>query len=175
MGDPLADLLQQAKKFDIEALARIYDEYSPGVFRYAMRMLGDEMLAEDCTAETFHRFLSALRSKRGPNQYLQAYLYRIAHNWITDYYRRNILPEVPIDEDLHDQQHDLATLTQEQMEQQRVRSFLVKLTPDQRQVIILKYYEGWENEEIAAALNKPIGAVKSLQHRAINQLKKLSG
>jgi RNA polymerase sigma-70 factor (ECF subfamily) len=59
------------------------------------------------------------------------------------------------------------------MELQQVRSALALLTPDQRQVIMLKYLEDWENEEIAQALNKPVGAIKSLQHRAIESLRRL--
>ena len=59
------------------------------------------------------------------------------------------------------------------MELQQVRSALALLTPDQRQVIMLKYLEEWENEDIARALNKPVGAVKSLQHRAIESLRRL--
>ena len=46
------------------------------------------------------------------------------------------------------------------------------LTPDQRQVIALKFWHDWENEEIARALHKPVGAVKSLQHRALNALER---
>ncbi len=175
MEDPLADLLKRAKQFDIDALASIYDQHSQGIYRYAMRMLGDEMLAEDCTGETFHRFLGALRDRRGPDHNLQAYLYRTAHNWITDHYRKRKCQETPLDEDLKDRQPEIAFLAQDQIDQQRVRSFIIELTPDQRQVILLKYYEGWENNEIASALNKPVGAVKSLLHRAIIRLKKISG
>ncbi len=47
------------------------------------------------------------------------------------------------------------------------------LTPEQRQVISLKYLEDWTNEEIARSLNKPVGAVKSLQHRALGSLRRL--
>jgi RNA polymerase sigma-70 factor (ECF subfamily) len=61
----------------------------------------------------------------------------------------------------------------DEMELQQVRSALALLTPDQRQVITLKYLEEWENEDIARALNKPVGAVKSLQHRAIESLRRL--
>jgi len=49
---------------------------------------------------------------------------------------------------------------------------LRRLTPDQQQVIALKYLEGWENKEIAISLKKPVGAIKSLQHRALASLKK---
>lgn len=175
MGDPSTDLLQRARQFDIEALADIYDKYNPGIYRYAVRMLGDETLAEDCTADTFHRFLVALRSRRGPEQYLQAYLYRIAHNWITDYYRSNQHNELPLSETFQDGWHETDSIAQEKLEAQQIRSTLWKLTPEQRQVILLKYYEGWENAEIAAAIEKPVGAVKALLHRAIQQLKKLLG
>jgi RNA polymerase sigma-70 factor (ECF subfamily) len=175
MGDPEADLLERVRRFDMDALAGIYDQYSPGIYRYAMRLLGDEQLAEDCTADTFQRFLFALRSQRGPNQQLQAYLKRIAHNWITDHYRRNHRSELPIREAETDSQPEVAGSAEANIEAQRVRAMLFKLTPDQRQVILLKFYEGWENEEIARALQKPVGAVKALQHRAIQQLKKLAG
>jgi RNA polymerase sigma-70 factor (ECF subfamily) len=47
------------------------------------------------------------------------------------------------------------------------------LTPDQRQVVILKFLEGWSNAEVAETLNKPVGAVKSLQHRALGALRRI--
>ncbi len=175
MGAHPEDLLERARQFDMEALAVIYDTYSPGIYRYAMRLLGDEQLAEDCTADTFQRFLLALRSRRGPDLHLQAYLYRIAHNWITDHYRRARARELPLSETAADHQTDPAGKAEEQIKAQRVRSMLFKLTPDQRQVILLKYYEDWDTEAIARALNKPVGAVKALQHRAIRQLKKMTG
>ena len=86
------ELLQQAWRFEEQALAAIYDRFSPGLYRYAWRLLGDVHLAEECVAETFSRFLHALQGGRGPQEYLQAYLYRVAHNWITDYYRRRTPP-----------------------------------------------------------------------------------
>jgi RNA polymerase sigma-70 factor (ECF subfamily) len=89
-------LLQQARQFDEEALAEIYDTLSPAIYAYAMRLLGDVDLAEDCVAETFSRFLHAVSSGGGPKNYLKAYLYRVAHNWITDRYR-HARPETPLE------------------------------------------------------------------------------
>jgi RNA polymerase sigma-70 factor (ECF subfamily) len=59
------------------------------------------------------------------------------------------------------------------MEQVRVQTALTLLTPEQRQVIMLKFLEDFSNDEIAEALDKPIGAVKSLQHRALASLRRL--
>ena len=87
-----------ATMIETQTLAEIYDQYSPGLYRYAMRLLGDVQLAEDCVAETFSRFLRVLHAGGGPREYLQAYLYRVAHNWITDQYRRTNPPQISLDQ-----------------------------------------------------------------------------
>lgn len=168
---PEQDLLKNAKKLDTCALTEIYDLYSPRLYRYAVRLLGDACVAEDCVAETFSRFLQALRLGRGPHDYLQAYLFRVAHNFIVDHYRHQQSSDIS-DDDMPDCENteENASLN---IRQQRVRFALRELTGEQQQVIALKFLEGWENEEIAYVLNKPIGAVKSLQHRALAQLQKI--
>lgn len=167
------DLLHDAQAFDMQALAAIYDRYSPGLYTYAMRLLGDECLAEDCVADTFTRFLKGLRAGQGPDEHLQAYLYRIAHNWITDIYRRQAPPPFELDEEMRAEDDARPEIqANRNLEQDRVRSALRLLTPDQRQVVILRFLEGWENEEVAAALQKPVSAVKALQHRALAALRK---
>jgi RNA polymerase sigma-70 factor (ECF subfamily) len=168
------DLLNGAKAYDLATLTVIYQQYNPGIYRYAILHLGDDCLAEDCVAETFSRFLKALRAGQGPRNHLQAYLYRIAHNWITDYYRRQ--PPLPYDLDVSLQSSDpLFPETQADtgQEQQQVRLALRSLTPDQRQVITLRFIEGWENEEVASALQKPVGTIRALQFRALNSLRRL--
>lgn len=167
-------LLKGAQAFDIPSLTAIYDQLSPGIYRYAMRLLGDDSLAEDCVAETFSRFLKTLKAGQGPQDHLQAYLYRIAHNWITDTYRRQ--PPLPIELDESLQTDPYSSPENEAeilMEQKKVRLALKSLTPDQQQVVTLRFIEGWENEEVAAALGKPVGAVKALQHRALNMLRRI--
>jgi len=173
-NSPDQAILERAKRFEAQALEEIYDTYSPGIFRYAFRLLGDADLARECMSETFSRFLSALKRDSGPDNYLQAYLYRIAHNWITDYYRSKVPPSLPLDVNLRtdtaDEPHQVLA---DEMESQQLREALTLLTPDQRQVIVLKYLEDWENESIAKTLNKPVGAVKALQHRALEALRRI--
>lgn len=167
------DLLELARRFEEQALAEIYDRYNQGIYRYACRLLGNTDLAEECVAETFSRMLIALSQGKGPRKYLQAYLYRVAHNWITDQYRREPQPTLPLEPEFHSNPEpgpdEALTVASEQ---QAVRAALAKLTPDQRQVIVLKYIEGWRNREVAQALEKPIGAIKALQHRALNALRR---
>ncbi|MGB7874728.1 MAG: sigma-70 family RNA polymerase sigma factor [Anaerolineales bacterium] len=166
------ELLQAALRLDQKALAQIYDLYSPELYRYAARFLGDPCVAEDCVADTFSRFLKVIRDQRGPKNYLRAYLYRIAHNWVADYYRRapdvvELKDTVPGSESSPEQEAAL------RIRQAQTRKAILQLTPDQQQVIALKYLQSMTNEEVSLALNRPVGAVKSLQHRALARLEKI--
>lgn len=171
--NPETRLLEQARYFDLNALGEVYDCYSPGVFRYAIRLLGDSALAEECVAETFSRFLKALHNGGGPTDYLQAYLYQVAHHWITDYYRRQPIPTIPLDEEIVNEQDNPSKTALENIDRRQVRAALLRLTPEQRQVIILKYLEGWENEAVAVHLEKSVGSIEALQHRALEALRRL--
>lgn len=165
------ELLLGAQQFEMDALAAIYDRYQPQLYAYAMRLLGDPYLAEDCVAETFTRLLKALRVGQGPEKYLQAYLYQIAHNLITDTIWRKAPPPVKLDERLSsDEGSHPEAQTEIMLMQIEMRAALYKLTPDQRQVIILRFFEGFSIQKVAEVLNKPADAVKALQHRGIAAL-----
>ena len=174
MNSSEEELLKHAYQLDGQALAKIYDLHSDELYRYAMRLLGDVDIAEECVSETFTRFLNALHRKKGPRDHLRAYLFRIAHNWITDFYRR----AKPETEDIDD---EISLASDENppqkafmnMEMARVRKALMKLTPEQREVISLKFLEGWSNDEVATHIRKPVGSVKSLQHRGLAALKRI--
>ncbi len=168
-----SSLLARAQRLETQALIQIYDLYSDELYRYAMRLGGDPDLAEECVAETFVRLLDALRRGRGPREALRAYLYRIAHNWLTDQFRTrrgdiSLEDAVPLPA-----ADDPVAEAEMRIRRQMVRAALFQLTPDQRQVILLRYVEGWELEEIAHALQKPVGAIKALQHRAVARLRRL--
>jgi len=167
------DLLSRSRLLERQALAEVYDRFSPGLYRYALRLLGNADLAEECVAETFSRFLRALHRGGGPRQHLRAYLYRVAHNWVTDAYRGQPLLPLPEEATIHDSTSPSpAETVARQLEGERMRAALIRLTPPQRQVLILKFLEGWGNREVALALQKPVGAIKSLQHRALAALRR---
>ena len=164
-------LLKGSRNFDEQALAEIYDRYSPALYRYAIRLLNDNSHAEECVAETFSRFLQAIKHGGGPRAHLQAYLYRIAHNWITDQYRNQSSHPLELDDQMEaDPEPNPNSRAKDVLLKEQVRSALLQLTPEQRQVIVLKFLEGWNNREVARTMKKTIGAVKSLQHRALATL-----
>lgn len=163
-------------QFDRQTLVEIYERLSPALYRYAYRLLGDADQAEECVAETFSRFLQALSNGRTPDN-VQAYLYRVAHNWITDQYRRQ-----PVLEELDPEKHEAmlgshqenpAHTVAENFEQERIRKALRLLSPEQRQVVVLRFLEERSHEEVAIVLGKTVEATRALQHRAIESLRRL--
>ena len=167
-------LLKRARTLDQHVLAEIYDRYSPKIYAYAVRMLGDDIRAEGCVTETFNRFLTALRQGSGPKAHLQAYLYRISHHLITEQLRC----ESTLSLDSGGSGDTVSDLSPREDAlnapmQGRVSEALRAISPDQRQVILLKYLEGWSNAEVAKAIDKPVDAVKSLHNRGLGALQRL--
>jgi RNA polymerase sigma-70 factor (ECF subfamily) len=159
--------------YNKQALVGIYEKHSPGIYRYAYRLLGERELSEECVSETFSRFLLAIRNGRGPNENVQGFLYRIAHNWITDHYRRRP-PVSALDEELHEApEGNPAETIAKQLENERVRAALLLLPEDQRKVIMMRVLDEWSHEEVAEALGKTVEATRALQYRALQALRRL--
>jgi RNA polymerase sigma-70 factor (ECF subfamily) len=168
------NLLKRARIFDQGALGEIYDQFSDALFAYAFKQVGDSQAAEDLVAETFKRFLIALERGGGPKEHLKAYLYRITHNLITDLYRREPPPSLELDEDrMGEENGDPSLIVSDLQDADIVRKALKLLSPEQRQVIVLRFLEGWTSQEIAHSMDKSLGAVKALQHRGIASLQRI--
>jgi RNA polymerase sigma-70 factor (ECF subfamily) len=103
-----------------------------------------------------------------------AWLYTIARNLIADYHRSAdrtvelVLDEQVVADTIHPESAAELGLTQD-----KLASALTHLTEEQRQVVILKFIEGYDNKSVAQMLGKPVGAVKSLQHRALASLRRI--
>jgi RNA polymerase sigma-70 factor (ECF subfamily) len=165
--------LQRARTFDQTTLAQIYDEFHQPIYRYIYRQVSDIETARDLTSEVFNRFLKALKNHKGPDQNLQAWLYRTAYNCVVDHYRRQQHRQhLALKEELVDARDNPEQVAEDHISAQAVRAALHHLTPDQQQVITLKFLEGLSNQETADILDKPVGAVKSLQHRALTALQR---
>lgn len=169
-----AQRLQRALNYDREALSAIYDDYHLPLYRYIYRRVGDVDEARDLTADVFQRFLDAVQRGIGPQEHLRAWLYRAAHNAVVDCYRRRAhRRHLPLpDEDFIDDGDDPDRAAESHLLADDVRGALGALTPDQQQVIALKFLAGFSNQETADTLDKPVGAVKALQHRALAALRR---
>jgi len=165
--------LQQARAFDQAAITAIYDTFHPKIYRYIYRRVGDVEVGRDLTAEVFRRFLQAVQNGTGPENQLQAWLYRTAHNIVIDHYRRQQhRNHLHLNESIPGADSELEWVVDQSLLNQTLRQAIHALTPEQQQVITLKFLEGFSNGEVAEIVKKPIGAVKSLQHRALNALQR---
>lgn len=164
---------RRANAFDRDAIAAIYDDYYESIYRYTYRQVSDVEIARDLTAEVFRRFLQAIHRGKGPDRHGKAWLFRTAHNAVVDHYRgTKYRQHLPLDEGLIAMNDDPASTVENHLAAERVRHALLNLTPEQHQVIALKFLAELSNQEVAIVIDKPIGAVKSLQHRALASLRR---
>lgn len=168
-----AILTTEHQQLDRQALIQVYRDHSPGMYRYAYRMLGDQGLAEDCVSDTFTRYIQLLRNGRQLEGNLQAYLYRMAHNWVVDYYRKHH-PTETLESDAHptpdgNPEADVG----ERQDTEALRAALARLPHEQRMVIELRFIEEWSHEKVAEILGKSVDATRALQYRALESLRQL--
>ncbi len=166
-------LLERAKAYDSAALGDLYDRYAGKIYAYIYYRVGDEVLAEDLTANVFIKMLDAVKSTRAWDMSFSGWLYRIAHNAIVDHFRRNSHDKgLPLDERLVATTDDPVKTVEQLMASNVVKAAIANLTEEQQTVIVLKFFEGLSNLEVANIMDKTEGAIKSLQYRALAALRR---
>ena len=173
MTDQVA-LLERAKAYDLAALTELYDCYAPRMYAYIYRRVSDAALAEDLTSELFLRVVRAIQNERAWRDSFIAWLYRIAHNLVVDHYRRQPLaPPISLDEALVALDDDPASIVEDALARDRVRTAMHRLTARQQEVLALRFGEGLTARETARVMEKTTGAVEALQHRAMASLRRI--
>jgi RNA polymerase sigma-70 factor (ECF subfamily) len=128
-------------------------------------------LAQDLTQEVFMRVLRSIRALeyRGEKLFL-GWLYTITNNVLIGHMRRKRAITAPLDERIEivdpRGQDEVLAISDRLMLQQALN----RLTDDQQQVLTLKFFGGLSNQEIAHVLRRSEGAIKALQHRALNTM-----
>jgi RNA polymerase sigma-70 factor, ECF subfamily len=165
-------LIQQARHGDSEAFAALYRASVQPIFRYIAHRVNDPQLAEDLTADVFTRALKSMAAYQEQGRPFLAWLYRIAHARVVDYYRR--ADRRPLESDLDAEPIPVeADMDQQLLRRQAakgLRAAIADLTEDQQQVVILRFIEGHRIEVVAQLMGKNANAIKALQHRALRTL-----
>ena len=155
-------------------LASLYDEYYGKIARYIFVRLGDRAEAEDLAGEVFLKALESLDSYKDRGLPMQAWLFKIAHNLLMDYFRKAAKRKtISLDTVQVGVESNLQAMAETNIEFERVTKVLDQLTPAQRQVIELRFFGGLNSEEAGQVLNKSSGAVREMQSAAIGRLRKL--
>lgn len=167
------NLIKQAKKGEESAFGRLYDHYIGPIYRFVLVKVGSKAEAEDLTHDVFLSAWQNLKGYKHQGHPFSSWLYQIARNRVIDHYRTR-KANVSI-EDTDEELFKVVGVVENRLEttltMEKIRSAMVKLSPDQQDVIMMRFVEDLSNEEIAEALGKSEGAIRLLQFRAIQNLK----
>jgi RNA polymerase sigma-70 factor, ECF subfamily len=173
-SQPIMDNIDKAVSGDFEAFGELYQQNVQKIYNYIYYRTGNRSDAEDLTARVFQRALKHVSSYKKTEVPFSAWLYRIAHNLVANFYRdTNRKREVPIEEqefNLPQPEHlETTIIRNEQLD--HLMAIIRKLTADRQLVIILKFVDDMPNAEIAVILGRSEGAIKSLYHRTLLELR----
>jgi len=175
-GTEFEIVLEAAKTGGCWAFTRLYEWLAPAVVGYLQAQGADD--AEDLTSEVFLRAFSGCGSFSGGEAQFRAWVFTIAHSRLVDARRaKNRSPEVGVlEEECRDGQGPTAPGAEEEvldrLAVEEVHRLLDGLTSDQRDVLALRLITQMSVEEVATVLDKPPGAIKALQRRALATLRR---
>ena len=165
-------LVERAQRGDEEALEQLYLLHFDRIFSYLHMSVGNRHDAEDLTTQTFVRMLEAIGRFRWLSVPFSAWLFRIAHNVAMDHFRAS--RRIQLEEEVPEPEDSAESSAEDEAMQSIGRAsmfeLIEKLSPDQQQVLTLKFVFNFSNAEVGAILGKTEGAIKSLQHRALASL-----
>ena len=171
-----AILIQKAKDFDSEAWAQIHRRHYPKIYAYLRYRIGDIDLAEDMAANVFLHAVEGIGSFTYRGFSLSAWLFRIAHNQVVDHLRRKAkVATEPLTEELLAKEGAVDETIEGALVRAELSLALENIPMEQRQAVLLKFFGGLSNAEVARIIRKPEGAVKALQHRALASLRRIMG
>lgn len=168
------EVLKKAINGDLDAFSVLYRENVQRIYNYIYYRTGNTHDAEDLTARVFQRALNHISRYKDKGVPFSAWLYRIAHNLVANWHRdRSRKKEISIEDmTLQIPGHEMPESTM--IMSQEIGSLMDNirtLPPDRQLLLILKFVDDMTNKEIALIMGKSEGAIKSLYHRTLIQLR----
>lgn len=167
----LEELIKNSAEGDFEAFGELYTIYMTNIYRFVFYQVHDKMTAEDLTEEIFIKAWKAIGSYKGNCKAFLSWLYRIAHNYVVDYFhlaRR----KASLDSGVIAGSADPIETVERNMMRENVSKMLSVLPARQKQVIILKFIEGFDNQEIEEITGHIQGSIRIMQMRALAKIRK---
>src|SRR3954464_15889411 len=167
-------LVDRAQKGERDALEELYLIHFDRIYGYLHVSVGNRHDAEDLTTQTFLKMLESIGKFRWQSAPFSAWLFRIAHNLAMDHFRasRRWQPEEEVPEQPGEEEPSAELEAMQTIGRESMLKLIDRLSPEQQQVLTLKFVFNLPNAEVAAILDKTEGAIKSLQPRALVPLQK---
>jgi RNA polymerase sigma-70 factor (ECF subfamily) len=172
--DNVRRLVDRAQQGDRAAVEELYLIHFDRIYSYLHMSVGNKHDAEDLTTQTFLKMLESIKRFRWQSAPFSAWLFRIAHNLAMDHFRarRRWQPEEEVPEPVGSEEPSAELEAMQSIGRQSMMELIDKLSPEQQQVLTLKFVFNFPNADVATILEKTEGAIKSLQHRALASLQK---
>ncbi len=168
------ELVRRGQRYEEDALQQLYEKYHPKIYNYAFLQMGDVQAAEDLAADVMLKMLESIRKYEFKGLPFGAWVFRIARNRLIDLHRRRKRRgEVDLNEALVSTLANPQALAELALDRGQIQVALKYLTDEQRQVVVLKFIEGFDNRSIGRVMGRSDGAIKSLQHRALAALRRV--
>jgi RNA polymerase sigma-70 factor, ECF subfamily len=167
-------LVERAQAGDRAALEELYLLHFDRIYSYLHMSVGNRHDAEDLTNQTFVKMLESIGRFQWRKVPISAWLFRIAHNLAMDHFRasKRWQPEEEVPEPEDSAEHSAEDEALQSIGRRSMLEMIEDLSPDQQQVLTLKFVFNFGNAEVATILGKTEGAIKSLQHRALATLQR---
>jgi len=162
--------LIEASQRQPRRFAQLYERYFDRIYAFALTRTRDRTAAEDVTAETFRQAFENLSRFEWRGVPFSAWLFRIAANAATDHFKRASREESLLAAPQYEDESWEARLIEVET-RARLFELVQRLKKDQRQVVVMRFGEEKSIKEIAQVMGRSEGAVKALQHRAMETLR----
>jgi len=171
----MEQLVAEAQNGNSDSFGKLYDMMVDQIYRYVYYRAGSEE-AEDLTELVFLKAWENIHQYKSGKANFSAWIFRIAHNLVIDFYREtknNYIQE--LDENLVDTSIEANTdlRAHRSLNRDILYDAMKELKDNYRQVLTLKYINGFSNVEIATVLDKSQEALRILQFRALRSLRKI--
>ena len=155
-----------------KVFSKIYDQYLDKIYRFIFLKVNSQEIAQDLTSETFLRAWQAFKNQKKIGN-PSAFLYKIARNLVTDYYREKGRVQFVSAEftPIIDPRQNLEEKALANLDFETIRLALQNLKEDYQNVIIWHYLDGLPISEVAQLLGRTEEATRVLLHRALNSLR----
>lgn len=165
------DVISRCQAGQLEEFGLLYDKYIKKIYDFVYYKTHHKETAEDLVSKIFMKALEKIKSFSPDKGSFQGWLYQIARNTVIDHYRTQ-KKDANLEDvwDLQDKS-DIARDLDVKMKVKEVEECLAKLKPEQRDIIIMRVWQGLSYKEIADIMDKSEGSCKMAYSRAVNALR----
>ena len=170
------ELMAEVKADNLDQLVPLFERYQGPLFGFLCRLCGDEEIGQDLTQNVFYRVLK-YRTSYQTGQPVRAWLYQLARHVHADHWQKSRRQQPATDLNGAEQtsSHGRAAQAQRQAtdQQQALQEALNLLPAEQREILVLHRFQGFDYTEIGTMLGCTAGAARVKAHRALEALRKI--